>query len=264
LELASRTLREEKMAETYPAILFVHGFPLDHEQWRPQIERLTAWRCIAPDLRGVRGGDPPAGGYSMAVYADDLAGVLDAASIDRAVWCGLSLGGYVLFEVLRRHPERVLGLVLCDTKAEPDTPDGKAGREELMRLAQRGGAAAIAERLIPRLLGTATRAKRPRVVETVRAMVSRLQVGGLVGALQAMRDRPDSVPLLEQIRVPTLVLGGSEDEISPAAGMRAMAQRIRGAQYVEVPDAGHLTPLERPEVVNEALADFLLLHAAFG
>jgi pimeloyl-ACP methyl ester carboxylesterase len=250
------------MAETYPAILFVHGFPLDHELWRPQLARLTRWRCIAPDLRGFTGGAAPAGGYSMSVYADDLVGVLDRAGIDRAVWCGLSMGGYILFEVLRRHPERVRGVMLCDTKAEPDTAEGKAGRDELVRVAERDGAAAIAERLLPKLLGATTRAQRPEVVATVRAMASRLLVPGLVGALRAMRDRPDSAPLLEQISVPALVLGGSEDEVSPAAGMRAMAQRIREATYVEVPEAGHLAPLERPELVNEALEDFLL-HTSF-
>lgn len=250
------------MAETYPAILFVHGFPLDHEQWRPQLDRLTAWRCLAPDLRGVHGGDPPPAGYSMGVYADDLIATLDAAGARRAVCCGLSMGGYVLFELLRRHPERVLGLILCDTKAEPDTPEGKVGRDQLMQVALREGAAAIAERLLPKLIGSTTRAQRPGVAETVRAMASRLQVTGLVGALQAMKDRPDSSPLLEQIRVPTLVVCGSEDEVTPAAGMRALAQRIRGAKYVEVPEAGHLAPLERPEVVNGALENFLL-HASF-
>ncbi len=250
------------MAETYPAILFVHGFPLDHEQWRPQLARLTRWRCMAPDLRGLTDGAAPVGGYSMRVYADDLVGVLAAAGVDRAVWCGLSMGGYILFEVLRRHPERVCGVILCDTKAEPDTAEGKAGRDELMRVAERDGAAAIAERLLPKLLGATTRAQRPEVVTMVRAMASRLLVPGLVGALRAMRERPDSGSLLGEISVPALVLGGSEDEISPAAGMREMAQRIRGATYVEVPQAGHLAPLERPEIVNAALEDFLL-HASF-
>ncbi len=251
------------MAETYPAILFVHGFPFDHEQWRPQVTGLSRWRCIAPDLRGFHGGAAPTGGYAMSVYADDLAGVLDRSGIDRAVWCGLSMGGYILFEVLRRHPERVRGVILCDTKAEPDTAEAKAGRDELIRVAQRDGAAAIAERLLPKVLGTTTRARRPEVVAMVRAMASRLKVAGLVGALQAIRERPDSGPQLENIGVPTLVLGGSEDEISPAAGMRVMAQRIGGAKYVEVPEAGHLAPLERPELVNEALEDFLL-HTSFG
>ena len=250
------------MAETYPPILFVHGFPLDHEQWRPQLARFTRWRCIAPDLRGFTGGAAPVGAYSMGVYADDLVGVLDAAGIDGAVWCGFSMGGYILFEVLRRYAERVRGVILCDTKTEPDTAEGKAGRDELVRVAERDGAAAIAERLLPKLLSATTRAQRPEVVATVRAMASRLRVPGLVGALRAMRERPDSGPVLERISVPALVVGGSEDEISPAAGMRVMAQRIRGATYVEVPQAGHLAPLERPQLVNEALEDFLL-HASF-
>lgn len=250
------------MAETYPPLLFVHGFPLDHQQWRHQLEHFAAWRCLAPDLRGVRGGAPPAEGYSMGVYADDLVAVLDQAGAPRAVCCGLSMGGYVLFELLRRHPERVAGLILCDTKAEPDTTEGKAGRDALMQVAEREGAAAIGERLLPKLLGPTTRARRPRVVETVRAMAARLDVAGLVGALRAMRERPDSGPVLERIQVPTLVVCGSEDEITPAAGMRMLAQRIRGASYVEVPEAGHLAPLERPEAVNEALENFLL-GAAF-
>jgi len=251
------------MAETYPAILFVHGFPFDHEQWLPQLAALSRWRCIAPDLRGFHSGRAPAAGYSMGSYADDLVGALDDAGIDRVVWCGLSMGGYILFEVLRRHPGRILGVILCDTKAEADSAEGKAGRDELIRVAQRDGAAAIADRLLPKVLGVTTRGRRPDVVATVRAMASRLRVPGLVGALRAMRERPDSGPLLDQIGVPALVLGGSEDEISPAAGMRAMAQRIDGAKYVEVPEAGHVAPLERPEVVNEALEDFLL-HASFG
>lgn len=199
----------------------------------------------------------------MGAYADALAAVLDAAGVAGAVCCGLSMGGYVLFELLRRQPRRVLGLILCDTKAEPDTPEGRVGRDELATVAEREGAAAVAERLLPRLLGPATRAQRPQIVETVRATASRLPVAAVVGALQAMRDRADSRPLLESIGVPTLVLGGSDDVITPPAGMRAMAQRIRGAKFVEIADAGHLAPLERPDVVNGAIAEFLL-HTAFG
>src|ERR1051325_7626509 len=112
------------MAETYPPILFVHGFPLDHEQWCPQLERLSAWHCLTPDLRGVSGGRAPTTGYSMAVYADDLVALLDTAGIDRAVWCGLSMGGYILFEVLRRHPRRGVGGVLWGTKGGPGTAEG--------------------------------------------------------------------------------------------------------------------------------------------
>ena len=238
-------------------ILFVHGFPLDQSMWTHQLAGFSAWRRIAPDLRGAGDSEAPTGEYSMARYADDLVMVLDAVGAERAVCCGLSMGGYILFELMRRHPERVRALVLCDTKAEADTPQGKQGREELAALAEREGVAPVAERLLPKLLGLTTRSRDLRLVETVRAMVLRSPVTGVAGALRAMRDRPDSTALLGEIRVPTLVVAGAEDELTPPAVMQPMARRIREARYVEVPSAGHLTPLERPDAVNEVLRDFL-------
>lgn len=193
----------------------------------------------------------------MARYADDLVTVLDAVGAERAVCCGHSMGGYVLFELLRRHPERVRALVLCDTKAEADTPQGRQGRDELAELAEREGMVPVAERLLPKLLGRTTRSRHLELVETVRAMVLRSPVKGVAGALRAMRDRPDSTPYLDEIRVPTLVVGGAEDELTPPDVMQPMARRIRGARYVEVPNAGHVCPLERPDAVNEVLRDFL-------
>jgi pimeloyl-ACP methyl ester carboxylesterase len=193
----------------------------------------------------------------MARYADDLVMVLDAVGAERAVCCGLSMGGYVLFELLRRHPERVRALVLCDTKAEADTLQGKQGRDDLAALAEREGMASVAERLLPKLLGLTTRSRDLGLVETVRTMVRRSPVTGVAGALRAMRDRPDSTALLGEIRVPTLVVGGAEDELTPPAVMQSMARRIREGRYVEVPSAGHLCPLERPDAVNEVLRDFL-------
>lgn len=193
----------------------------------------------------------------MARYADDLVMVLDAVGAESAVCCGLSMGGYVLFDLMRRHPKRVRALILCDTKAEADTPQGKQGRDELAALAEREGMAPVGERLLPKLLGRTTQSSAPELVETVRAMVLRSPVTGVAGALRAMRDRPDSTALLGEIRVPTLVVGGAEDELTPPGVMQPMAQRIRGARYVEVPSAGHMSPLEQPDAVNEVLGDFL-------
>jgi len=193
----------------------------------------------------------------MARYADDLVMVLDAVGAESAVCCGLSMGGYVLFELMRRHPERVRALVLCDTKAEADTPQGKQGRDELAALAEREGMAPVGERLLPKLLGRTTQSRAPELIKTVRAMVLRSPVTGVAGALRAMRDRPDSTALLGEIRVPTLVVGGAEDELTPPDVMQPMARRIRGARYVEVPSAGHLCPLEQPDAVNEVVRDFL-------
>lgn len=238
-------------------LVFVHGFPLDHAMWHHQFAGIDGWRCIAPDLRGAGGSAAPADGYSMASYAEDLRAVCDALGVAAAVWCGFSMGGYVLFELLRRHPGRVRGLILCDTKAEPDTVEGKRTREEHVALVGREGVGALADRLVPKLLGASTRGGAPEVTGRVRAMMVRQPSAGVVGALRAMRDRPDSTPLLGWIAVPTLVVCGAEDEISPPSAVRAMAGRIPGAGYAEVAGAGHLAPLEQPDRVTAALWEFL-------
>jgi 3-oxoadipate enol-lactonase len=240
-------------------VLFVHGFPFDRTMWRHQLATLSRTRRIAPDLRGVGGSAGPAAadGYSLAQYADDVVAVLDALGIREAVLCGLSMGGYIVFEVLRRLRERVKALILIDTKAEADTGDVKRGRDELATLAEREGADAVAERLLPRLLAPATRAAQPEVTAQVRAMARRWSVSAIVGAQRVMRDRPDSVETLRGVRVPTLVLVGSDDEIATPAAARAMAQLVPGAHFHVVPAAGHLAPLEQPLATSRLVADFL-------
>jgi pimeloyl-ACP methyl ester carboxylesterase len=250
------------VAGTGRPLLLVHGFPLDRAMWRHQLLAWEGWMCIAPDLRGAGGSDVPSGDYTMSRYADDLVTVLDAVEAPGAVCCGLSMGGYVLFELLRRHPERVLGLILCDTKSEADTPEAKQGRDELAGLARGEGMSAVATRLLPKLVGGSTRRAHGAVEDEVRQMVLRSPVTGVVGALAAMRDRAEATPWLSEIRVPSLVVGGAEDELTPPAVMRSMADRIPGARYVEIAGAGHVAPLERPEAVNAAVAEFLL-GAAF-
>jgi 3-oxoadipate enol-lactonase len=240
-------------------VLFVHGFPFDRSVWRHQLATLSRVRRIAPDFRGVgdSGAPPGADGYSLTRYADDLVAVLDAVGVRQAVLCGLSMGGYVIFELLRRHPERVKALILADTKPEPDSAEAKRGREELTQVAQRDGQEAVIERLLPRLLAAATQATQPEVAGQVREMAHRWSVPGLVGALRTLRDRPDSTDTLRGVRVPTLVLVGSEDQIAPPDTARAMAQLIPGAQYHVVPAAGHMAPLEQPLATSRVVADFL-------
>lgn len=258
---AGATLAVEVCGEGAP-LLLVHGFPLDHAMWRHQLAALDDWRCIAPDLRGAGDSDVPADEYSMGGYADDLRAVCDALGVAGAVCCGFSMGGYVVFEFLRRYGSRVRGLVLCDTKAEPDTVEGKRARDQNAALVERDGVGALADRVVPKLLGATTRAGRPALVEQVRGMALRQPAAGVIGALRAMRDRPDSTALLGGITVPTLVVNGVEDEIASPAIARAMAARIPGARYVEVAGAGHLAPLEQPEQLTRALRE--LLRAALG
>jgi len=240
-----------------PALLLVHGYPLDRTLWAHQVATLAGWRRVAPDLRGAGASDAPEGGYSMAAYADDLARLLDRLRIERVVVAGLSMGGYVAFEMWRRHRQRVMGLVLVDTRAEADSADARRRREEMITVARTKGAPAIAERMLPQLLGRSTRQAQPHVVEQVREMICRTPVAGLVGALGAMRDRPDSTGLLASIDVPALVIVGEEDELTPPPLARAMAAAIPGAAITAVPGAGHLSPLEEPTAVTRVMAAFL-------
>lgn len=240
-------------------VLFIHGFPFDHAMWRHQVTALSRWQSIAPDLPGV--GETPGpestDEYSMALYAADLVAMLDRLRVEQAVICGLSMGGYVAFELLRSHPQRVRGAILCNTKAAADTSEAKRDRDAMALLAKQSGSSAIAEKLLPKLLARATFEHRPGIVSEVREMMTRASLPGIVGALHALRDRPDSTPLLKTIQVPVLVIAGEEDQIAPAAGMREMADTIPRARFVLIPEAGHVAPLEQPDAVNTAIGEFL-------
>jgi pimeloyl-ACP methyl ester carboxylesterase len=168
------------------------------------------------------------------------------------------MGGYVAFEFLRRWRSRVRGLVLVDTRSEPDTPEGKRSRDAAAATAREQGAESIAEAMLPKILGASTLASAPATVERVRAMMAGTPVAGIVGALGAMRDRPDSTPMLPGLSgLPTLVIVGDEDEITPPAPARAMADAIPGSNLVVVRSAGHLPTMERPVETTDAVLAFL-------
>ena len=238
-----------------PAVLFVHSYPLDRTIWAPQLEALDGWRRIAPDLRGMGQSDAPDLGYSMATYASDLAALLDTLGIERTVLCGLSLGGYVVFEFLRRWRSRVSGVVLIATRAEADSPEARRARDTAANEAREGGARVIAEAMLPKLLAPGAAGV---LVERVRALIAATPVPGIVGALGAMRDRPDSTALLPTLGgLPTLVIAGGDDQLIPVSQTSAMAAAIPGARLVVAPGAAHLPPLETPSIVTEALRSFL-------
>jgi 3-oxoadipate enol-lactonase len=241
-----------------PAVLFIHGYPLDRSIWTHQLAALDGWCGIAPDLRGMGRSDAPDLGYSMETYAADLAALLDRIGVEEVVLVGHSMGGYIAFEFLRRWRDRVRGLVLVDTRAEPDTPDGKKARDAAAATAREQGAEAIAEAMLPKMLGASTLAGAPATVERVRSLMAATPVPGIAGALGAMRDRPDSTPMLPSLAgIPTLVLVGDEDEAIPPAQSRAMADAIPGASLVVIRSAGHLPTLERPVETSDALLAFL-------
>jgi pimeloyl-ACP methyl ester carboxylesterase len=237
-------------------VVLLHAFPLNRTMWEPQIAALFGeCRCIVPDLRGF-GDSPKSGPYTMDRHADDIAALLDALQVERAVIGGLSMGGYVALALWRRHRHRIRALVLADTRAAADTPEGLQKRDELIALARTGGPAAVADKQITGLTGKSTRDKQPELVDRIRSVMSGESVDGIVGALEAMRGRPDSTALLPQIDVPTLIVVGAEDVITPVKEARAMADAIRGSRLEVIPEAGHLSNLERPAAFNAALSDF--------
>lgn len=238
-------------------IVFVHGFPHRRTMWASQIGALVDQaRCITVDLRGF-GESAPDGAMSMDSYADDVIALLDERKVDRAVICGLSMGGYVAFALWRRHPERVRGLVLIDTKAGADTTEAADKRRAMIEQAKQRGSAAIADAMITGMVGKSTRAKCPEVVDAVHRMLESAPVPGIVGALEAMISRPDSTPTLATIDVPTLIIVGSEDTLTPPKESHAMHQAIPGSRLEVIEGAGHVSNLERPAAVNHVLSEFL-------
>ena len=220
------------------------------------------WRFIAPDLRGFRGTgaafeDPGLTGLSIDDYADDVIALLAHLEIDRAVLGGVSMGGYVAFGVLRRAPGRVAGLLLSNTRATPDSDEARAGRERMIQLAREHGAAAIADQMVPKLLGETTKKDQPDLVQAVRRLILMNSVEGLATAIGALRDRQDSTPLLSTIDFPTLVIAGAEDTIIPVPETEAMHRAIPGSSLVVLPRAGHLSNLEDPYGWRKALDAWL-------
>ncbi len=241
-----------------PAILLVHGYPLDRTLWQHQLGALTGFRRIAPDLRGLGLSDAPDLGYSMATYADDLAALLDVLHADQVVICGLSMGGYVALEFARRYRSRLRGLVLMDTRAEADSAEARKGREAAMQLVREKGAAAIAAQMLPKLFAPGAAGTMPHEVERVRVMMESAPTKGIVGALGAMRDRADSVPSLAELAgLPTLVVVGEQDQMTPPATARLIADGIPGAMLSVIPGAGHLPPVEQPLATTRVITEFL-------
>ena len=244
-------------------LLMVHGFPFDHTMWRYQTEALSdRCRVVAADLRGF--GQSPIEhiaaktGVSMADYADDLAALLDARGIQEPlVFCGLSMGGYIGWQFFQRHRQRVRALIQCDTRAAADTPQARETRYKMAESVEGWGSAHIGSLMVPKLFAAGTLRENEKLVDEVRDIIARTDPVAIAAAQRGMAHRDDSTALLGAIDVPTLYLVGQHDQISPPAEMREMAQATPNAKCVEIPDAGHMSPMENPKAVNRAMTDFV-------
>jgi 3-oxoadipate enol-lactonase len=241
-------------------ILLIHGFPLNRKMWESQIETFSKnMHVIAPDLRGHGQTKATPGPYTMEMLADDCHALLESLGVTQpVVLCGLSMGGYITLAFYRKYPQRAAGLVLAATRAGADSEEGRANREKAAAQAQESGVAAIIESMLPKILAPRTYDTQPKLVERVREIMAETSVEGVVDAQMGMKDRPDSTPLLGQIRVPALVVHGAEDQIIPPAEAQAMHAAIQGSQLQILPDAGHLLNMEQPGLFNLALAEFLV------
>jgi 3-oxoadipate enol-lactonase len=247
------------------ALVFLHAFPLNAHMWDAQVAACAArgWHAIAPYMRGFgdvakrpQGSDPVADS-AIDDYAADVIDLLDALHIPDAVIVGLSMGGYVALAMMRLAPRYIGALVLADTRADADTPDGMANRDRLAQLARDRGVAAVVDELLPKLLGQTTRREKPEIEHAVRALGVSSTVPAVVGALHALKTRQDSTPILDSIHVPTLILVGEEDAITPPAVAEGMHRAIAGSMLSIVRGAGHLSSLERVNTFNATLTEFL-------
>jgi pimeloyl-ACP methyl ester carboxylesterase len=240
-------------------IVFVHGFPFHSAMWGEQLNALPkGWRGIAPDLRGFGASEPGTDPiYTMELFAQDLHALLDRLSIERAVLCGLSMGGYVLFEFWRLFPKRVRALVLADTRAGPDSADAKKARESLAKRVEKEGNTPVVDGMLPKVLNSTTRYGKPEVVQVIKSMMQETSADTMARALRGMAERPDSEPLLRTINVPCLVVVGSEDAITGRGQAEFLARGIRGSSLEIVDDVGHVPPLEKPADFNKVLGVFL-------
>jgi pimeloyl-ACP methyl ester carboxylesterase len=245
-------------------LVLLHAFPLSSRMWQPQLDELpgpdgSEARILAVDLRGFGGTEPGTDEPSLDLLADDVALLLDRAGIERAVVGGLSMGGYVAMALARRHPDRLSGLLLADTKATADTEQARANRERIAAavLARDSVALLLDEQVPSPLLGKTTAAERPKLVERLRRMVEEASPQAVAWAQRAMAARPASLDVLAELAVPALVVVGEEDAITPVSDAEAMAAVLPDVVLTVIPAAGHLSSLEAPDTFNWAVRGLL-------
>jgi pimeloyl-ACP methyl ester carboxylesterase len=238
--------------------VLIHGYPFNRSLWNEQVTALSgSYRVIAPDLRGFGESDSSNETATMNRIALDVAALLDHLGVPRATFGALSMGGNVTLAFYKQFASRVRALILADTRATPDTAEAKQNRAQQAEKALAEGMASIADAMLPKLLTPETVSKRPEVVKRVRDMMLKTKPEGAAAALRGMAEREDQTSLLSKITVPTLIVVGAEDAITPVADSEKMNERVAGSRLVVLENAGHVSNLERTEKFNEALLDFL-------
>ena len=239
-------------------IVFIHGFPFDYSMWENQIELLKEnYFCVAYDVRGLGNSYVGDGQYTMEFYVDDLFSVINELKLSKPILCGLSMGGYIALRAVERQQSTFAGLILCDTKSEPDDNTAKLKRAVGINQVNMEGLINFVDAFVTNCFAEETTREQEELFLTTLFKARRHNPVGVKGALIAIMSRTDTTPFLHQIKIPTLVLCGSFDKLTPTSVMRTMSEKIPNAEFAIIPQAGHMTVLENPSCVNDLIAGFL-------
>ncbi len=240
------------------AIIFIHGFPHDHRMWDYQVEDLKEdYFCVTYDIRGLGESYIGDGQYTMEAFVWDLYSVIDELQIEKPIICGLSMGGYISFRAVEKEQERFAGLILCDTRAEDDSNEGKLIRSNSINKINVEGVESFVNDFVPKCFHPQTPEKLSEMYERTLEISKSQNSLGVKGALFAMLSRGNTTDSLKDIKIPTLVLVGRKDALTPPKTMKKIAKKIKKSKFHIVPKAGHMAPLENPEFVNEKIKLFL-------
>ena len=239
-------------------VIFIHGFPYDHTMWDYQIDELKEnFYCVSYDVRGLGQSYIGDGQYTMEAFVWDLYSIIDGLHIEDPIICGLSMGGYIALRAIEKEPERFAGLILCDTKSEADNNDGKITRSNAIDKINVEGVESFVNDFVPSCFHKKTPERDPEMYERIFNSCKNQNSVGVKGSLIAMLSRRDTSKNLQNIKVPTLLLVGKKDSLTPPGKMKDMAKPIKKSKFYIVPKAGHMAPLENPEFVNEKISKFL-------
>jgi 3-oxoadipate enol-lactonase len=244
--------------EEAPVIIFIHGFPFNMCMWEKQVNALKDnYRVIAYDVRGHGKSEAGSGAFSIELFASDLMGLMDKLELDKAIVCGLSMGGYIALNAIQKHPDRFDALVLCDTQCTADTPEGKEKRMKTIESIKENGVEGYANESINHLFAPETYTNKQKEIAAVREMIVNTSIESLCKTLDALASRNETCGKLQDIKAPVLIMVGNEDRITPPAVSRLMDAKIENSAMFTIVHAGHVSSMENPEAFNEQLKKFL-------
>jgi 3-oxoadipate enol-lactonase len=239
-------------------VVFIHGFPFSQEMWRPQVAPLSSdYRVITYDVRGHGESEVGDGQYTIEFFVDDLIALLDYLKIEKAVVVGLSMGGYIALRAIERNPEPFRGLVLCDSRSEADTNEGKIKRAASIQSVRTDGVKKYAEGFVRAVFAPKTFERDPEAIKFIKRIIEKTAPIAIAGTLLALASRTDTTESLSKISVPTLILVGEHDALTPVSAAKSMSEKIRQSEFHVISNAAHLSNLENPEEFNRHLLDFL-------